>query len=159
MTSFVVTGGNYTDQNGTITWDSTSAADFAGRKTFGGVELNVSNSLVAINSIDALVAHNVKTIQNASSSLIEINIQNAGGMLLFGYYSANYDLLQWNCKLKSANGSNTRLLINAYQAIGDVRLVQNAVGANTTALDLASIDRGLSTGVQLYSVTWSWVTS
>ena len=159
MSSFVVEGGNYTDQNGTITWDASSIQEFAGNKTFGGVEVNVNSGLVAINSIDALIAHNVKTIINASSSLVEINVQNAGGLQLFGLYANTYDLLQWTMKLKSKSGSNTRFQIQAWQAIGDARVVQNAVGANTTALDLASIDRGLSSGAQLYSMVWGWVAS
>ena len=158
MTSFIVTGGNYTNASGGITWDNANAVQFAGLSIFGGVEINITFGAVGINSIDDLQLHNVRTMFGASSSIIEIDKANPNGMNLVAFAN-NYDLIKYVMLLKSTRNTAVTGLLQAtfYGMISDFSFGSQNVGENTTNMNLLPINRGKdNTGLQLYNLEVSW---
>lgn len=160
LTSFIATGGNYTDQQGTIAYDGTSSLQFAGRSTFGGVEFSGNPGLVQINSVDDMAEHNVRTLYGVSSAIVELNVQNDYGLGLLRFTS-DFDLLKWVAVIKSSRyGTSSNAIEITYEgAIGPLTFGHQNIGENTTNMHLASINKGKSGGgAQLYNLSWQWIT-
>ena len=165
LASLVIYGANMKSDGTFVKIDGTTAgwdslgADWAGTGRFKELQFTYDPGLVSVLGTDAQVKNMVKTSYSVDMTLVELLQKDLYGFALLSAQSS-YDYMKVIFKIASlAGGGSFKFLRGTY--IGIIGPGSHGIVGpeNTSSINLAPMDQGKNTGVQIAPLVIDFTTS